>query len=425
METTAQIITFLACLMAASVPVRGTVDYVKVQNVSGVDFAPGQLKLPLTVQERSGVERKGAVVTSGVPFPPGFLADAGKLAVVDKDGKSVMSQASVMIKWHKPAYDDSVRWALVSFAADVSAGGTATYYLVDNGKTGVETPAVLKLNKTDKEIAIDTGGADQARFVIPLAGQALLAKASLGGIELLGRTTGLRGIVVTGAWDEKKLKAGDKEITTHDAAGVIVEEAGPARLVIAIKGTFLSGDVDKKFYGYLARLYFTAGSPEVRIAFTLTNGRPGCIWPITGASLTADLPFAGKANASVLADAKPVTEVVGDDPIIAFQSTLDIYKLSVGPKELACGARAQGVIDVSDAKMGITATRHRPGSCAWVFSPPKRTACFTLPAASRRPGTSTCRCTGPMPPTLRRASPGRMRCCCFARTPTGWCRWPG
>ena len=36
----------------------------------------------------------------------------------DKDGKPVLAQAVPMLKWHKPAYDDSVQWALVSFAAD-------------------------------------------------------------------------------------------------------------------------------------------------------------------------------------------------------------------------------------------------------------------------------------------------------------------
>ena len=105
-----------------------------LENLPCADFRPGQLRLPLVVAERSGVPRHQAVVTSGVPFPPGFLPDVAKLAVVDENGRPVASQATVMVKWHRPAYDDSAQWVLVSFAADVPANGTSTYYLTDSGK---------------------------------------------------------------------------------------------------------------------------------------------------------------------------------------------------------------------------------------------------------------------------------------------------
>ena len=42
---------------------------VACENLAGADFKPGQLKLPLTVHERSGVERKGALVSAGVEAP--------------------------------------------------------------------------------------------------------------------------------------------------------------------------------------------------------------------------------------------------------------------------------------------------------------------------------------------------------------------
>lgn len=108
---------------------------VMVQSLSPADFRPGRLKLPLVVTERSGVQHQQTVVTSGVPFPPGFLPDAARLAVVDRDGRTVPSQATCMVRWHKPAYDNSVQWALVSFLADAPAGGTNTYWLTDDGRS--------------------------------------------------------------------------------------------------------------------------------------------------------------------------------------------------------------------------------------------------------------------------------------------------
>ncbi len=132
MRTTIILVASLTVLLLASPALPAEP---MLQNLPGADFKPEQLRLPLTVTERSGVERKGTVVSSGVPFPPGFLTDVSKLAVLDKDGKPVVSQAIVTVKWHKPVYDDSAQWVLVSFVADVPANGTATYYLTDDGKT--------------------------------------------------------------------------------------------------------------------------------------------------------------------------------------------------------------------------------------------------------------------------------------------------
>jgi hypothetical protein len=147
----------------------------EAKNLPGIDFKPGGLKLPLTVYERSGVERKGAVVSGGVPFPPGFLTDVNKLAVVDKDGRPVVGQATVMVPWRKPAYDDSVQWALVSFAADVPANGKAVYYLTDSAGVGTgraDVPRSIKATKGNADITVETGA---ATFTIPLAGNALIS----------------------------------------------------------------------------------------------------------------------------------------------------------------------------------------------------------------------------------------------------------
>ena len=71
---------FIATLVFVSTSFAGEVP---LENLAAASFKPGQLKLPLIVTERSGIARQDAVVTGGVPFPPGFLLDVSKLAVVD------------------------------------------------------------------------------------------------------------------------------------------------------------------------------------------------------------------------------------------------------------------------------------------------------------------------------------------------------
>jgi hypothetical protein len=332
------------------------------------DYQAGRLKLPLTVHERSGVARQGAVVTSGVPFPPGFLGDVGRLGVVDRNGKPVVSQATVMLTWHKPAYDDSVQWALVSFLADVPAGGTSVYFLTDDGQAA--SPASpLTVTRTDAALTVETG---VASFVVPMRGEPLISRASIGGAEVIGGR-GLRPTLTAGDWAERGLKAGDQHIGMHEPAGVTVEESGAARVVAAIKGAFAPGDKERRSYDYTARLYFAAGSPAVRVVYTLSNGRLdpafyptadgkgksrfAYVWPISDASLVADLAAAGQARVGAIVDDRTVSEALADGALTVHQSALDACRVTRGGTELAAGTRGLGVLDVSAGGRGLAVAR--------------------------------------------------------------------
>ncbi len=355
------------------------------RNLSGADFKPGGLRLPLVVTERSGVDRKGRVVSSGVPFPPGFLKDAGKLRVVDSAGRSVPSQGSLMVKWHKPAYDDSVQWALVSFPADVAAGKTSTYYLLDDGGAD-RAKSPLKLSESKGAITVQTG---PARFVVPRKGPALISEAYFGEEQVIGGK-GLRCVVKSGAWPDRGLKSGDRLV--GEVAEAVVEEQGPVRIVLLMSGTFKPGDRAGKFYDFTARLYFNAGSPAVRVIYSINNGRlrpelinkmrEVCIWPIEDASLVAELALGAGARARTLAEGKEVAagelDVYQDSsggkhwkdlpakPVDRWLSkytggktvrgvTFRGYRVTSGGKEQAAGKAHLGVIDAAGAKAGLAA----------------------------------------------------------------------
>ncbi|MGQ9662627.1 MAG: exo-rhamnogalacturonan lyase family protein, partial [Kiritimatiellia bacterium] len=367
-----------------AVAVASRVFALELQNVPGADFKPGQLRLPLTVHERSGVERKGAVVTSGVPFPVGFLHDVKRLCVLDAASNAVPCQAIRMVKWHKPIYDDSVQWALVSFQCNVPANGTATYYLTDTGQTAPATK--LKVEKRESGISVDTG---VAVFVVPLQGQSLVRKATIGGKDILAGE-GLRSVIISGDWQERGLKQGDVHIGTIES--VTVEEEGPVRVVIAIKGRHTPGDKDGKFYGFMTRLYFEADSPSVRVLHSLTNckldpqlhdgWRYVYTWPIEDASLVADLALRDGVKITTTAEGQPLTRSQGlrvyqdssggdkwqnlgggnyEGWISRYTGGLTIrgvtfrgYKVYEKESEIAAGNSHPGVLDVSDGARGLT-----------------------------------------------------------------------
>ena len=293
-----------------------------LRNLDDAAYEPGELRLPLTVIERSGVDRHGVVVSSGVPFPDGFLPDVDRLCVVDSAGHPVACQATVMTRWWKPRYDNSVRWALVSFRADVAANGTATYYLTDSGSLRPKT--ALKVVKTSDAITVSTG---QAKFAVPLSGNSLLSRAALQGTDVLG-SDGLRGVITADKWEEQGLSGGEEMVTTFSADDVTIEEAGSVRVVVAIKGTHKPGAPKTgRYYDFTARLHFTADAPSVRIIYTLRNGRLDpklydgkrrtYVWPIEDASLVADLALGGPCRANCLAEG----ETINSDSLSIYQDS--------------------------------------------------------------------------------------------------------
>jgi len=381
-------LAFVLCLFVLSGPIAVGADDVPLENLPGANFRPGQLRLPLHVMERSGVERRGALVTSGVPFPPGFLTDESKLAVVDDSGRAVLSQATCMVKWHRPVYDDSVQWALVSFLADVPAGDQTTYWLVDDPPSAVASP--LRLVKDDGTITVETG---PAQFVVPLEGDALIRSASIDGRPVIGGQ-GLRPLITAGDWPDRELASGQLQVGHHDAEGVTIEESGPARIVIAIDGVFRPGDRDAKFYEFTARLYFEAHSPAVRVIYTIRNGRldPTLMddgwryvytWPIEDASLTADLTLGVPARVTTPAEGEIIAS---DRQLVVYQDSSggerwkDLgggnyeswlsrytggrevrgvsfrgYRVTESDRQVAEGNSHPGVIDVTGGSRGMTA----------------------------------------------------------------------
>src|SRR3990172_12465458 len=72
----------------------------------------------ITVEEPSGTPRRGWPVTSGIPLPQGEMRDPGAAALLTADGRQLPLQTEALVRWP----DGSVRWLLLDFQLDLSAG---------------------------------------------------------------------------------------------------------------------------------------------------------------------------------------------------------------------------------------------------------------------------------------------------------------
>ncbi len=93
------------------------------------DIPVGALDIPLEIRDVSGVTRTKEVVSSGVPFPQGTLGEPSSIAVYDAKGLAVPAQFKVLERWRDCGQDNSVKWLLVTFLADVPANSAVTYRL--------------------------------------------------------------------------------------------------------------------------------------------------------------------------------------------------------------------------------------------------------------------------------------------------------
>ena len=329
---TALAATLLIWLVAAS-PIAGSAEPEHMPK-------PGELNLPLAVTDFSGTNRLGEVVTGGVPLPRGLVHDVSKLRIVDAAGKPVPCQFSVMDRWWSetggegrgtrdeakdgaapaprtsppaPAVQPSIRWVLVDFVAEVYADETATYYLRDDG--GEAAPATkLKVLEDDDRVTVDTG---PLKFTVSkkafnLFDEAWYDQNGDGRFsdeeKYVVSSPDNGGVVTSGDWPEQGYKAGDKYYSATKPPRVFtVEESGPCRVSIRVDGTHHAreGGAEDGLYDYRVRIQALAGSPGVKVSYSISNMRVAEKWktpPVQDFEVATKVEFAGEHAAVFMLD---------------------------------------------------------------------------------------------------------------------------
>ncbi|HUT32514.1 MAG TPA: hypothetical protein VNE39_03455 [Planctomycetota bacterium] len=208
------------------------------------------VEVQLTVSDDAQVARKGGVVTSGIPFARGALKDVAKLSVA-ADGQIIPAQFTLLAPWD----DGSVRWALMDCQVDLAAGGKAQLVVRDDGGNKpppspvqvADAADVLKLSTGPLELSIDKRKSN------------LLTSLKVGGKELI--TSAGRGLVLHGE--------DGKEVAAGPPSQVTLEQAGPMRAIVCLKGKFPGAH--NGLLSYTARLTACAGQRFAKIHVWLEN----------------------------------------------------------------------------------------------------------------------------------------------------------
>jgi len=216
-------------------------------------------------------------VSFGIPFSKGELKPTDSFALTTDKGEVLPADFWPTAYWP----DGSVKWG--GFAT-VVPGGTEGVVFERKEKKGKEksdvkeknerkekgAPGALSVSETGRQICIRAGSLEA---YIPKSGNAVLDSLVLDGRRLAGH-----GLLVCTTQDAPYLE-GIGSISFRDFVGAVskvtVERAGDVRAVVKVEGSYGTARQGEKegFLPFTVRLYFYAGSEQVRLVHTfIYNG---------------------------------------------------------------------------------------------------------------------------------------------------------
>ncbi|MBM3334631.1 hypothetical protein FJY63_08215 [Candidatus Sumerlaeota bacterium] len=247
----------------------------------------------ISVEEPSGVERKGWPVTSGVPFAAGALANPQSAALFTGDGMEVPLQTEVLSRWP----DGSVRWLLLDFQVDLKPKEKKA--LVLRFGPGVGRKPVVKpllARKNNGTVTMDAGPVQLD--LGPKGGLFMLSSIwfDKNGDGVIGRDEG----IARGRISLQNSKSRSFYVLSQPDK-IAVEQNGPVRACVRIEGSHLDDNGDPMFR-YIARIHVFRGQPFVRIFYTfVADQQDSLMAKIKELSLRLFLSRdAGKATYAVL-----------------------------------------------------------------------------------------------------------------------------
>jgi len=213
-------------------------------------------RVNVNLLEEAGVARRDTPVTFGLPLPRSGLYDLASLRVLAPGGRELPAQFTATAFWP----DDSLKWVLVDFQADLDAGQEADY-VVEFEAAANHRPKLssLKVDESSDAIHVDTGPLD---IVIDKRRFNVFRRVSVNGKAAAVSDPG--GVML---YDENGHLF--KQSATPPRR-VAVEQNGPQKLVIRAEGDY-ADDAGTTYMGYVTRLTFRPGSARVTVTHTHVN----------------------------------------------------------------------------------------------------------------------------------------------------------
>lgn len=216
-------------------------------------------KSPVPLHWIGGAPAREAAATFGVPFNPGELTDPEAVEVRGTGGTSVATDRWPLARWH----DGSVKWLAVAGTFPPSDSLQLVKTDRKNAKKRGESPAgALKITDNANGISIATG---EVTAYIPRRGSAIIDSLMLSdGTRVTGAGRLTASAQSTPGTVADAIREYCGEVETAE-----VERAGARRAVVRLTGHHAGAD-GRSWLPFTVRLYFYAGSPEIRMTHTFT-----------------------------------------------------------------------------------------------------------------------------------------------------------
>ncbi|MCD6285981.1 MAG: hypothetical protein J7M39_08730 [Anaerolineae bacterium] len=202
----------------------------------------------LTFEKISRFDRKSEPVTVSIPFASGSLQDPADLVI--RDGDAVLPiQPHVLARWP----DGSVKWLLVHLQPDLPGNldKTLTFDIADGSPAAVP-PASVSVSERLDGIEVDTG---PLAFIVSSNGFLPVRDVRLNGNALWNATL-FSGFTLT--YD------GESVSTATGPVALAIEEAGPLRAVISVKGKHRKPD-GSGYLDFRGRITAYAGKSYIEV----------------------------------------------------------------------------------------------------------------------------------------------------------------
>jgi len=304
-------------------------------------------EVPLTVRTMAGDGEADVMVSSGVPLPAGHLESPANVRLVDAGGAVVPVQTKALATWP----DGTVKWLHLVFPSTASASRPARLTL--HYGRGVRTPPApqpIRVQDTAQGVTISTGPLtvklSRQRFAPP--GEVWLDANANGRFEADER------IVAGDSGSTVALRAEDGTLFTTNAPPdeVVVEEAGPLRACVRIRGRHRS-QAGAELFAYTARVYAYAGKAYVRVFYTFGNDNLAArMTKIRGIDLTTRVQLRSPAACAFGPGAAP--ERSQGEAVELYHDYEDHFRVTRSGRQVGQGQRAAGWARLSDRARGMT-----------------------------------------------------------------------
>ena len=209
---------------------------------------------PVSVQWLDGAPPVETGLSFGVPWPRGAYQKEQSFSLTAADGQSLPIQTWPLAWWP----DGSLKWSGV---ATVAAAGAAGPFRIAPGNGGSAASSITVRDENPGAVAIDTG---KLRCRIGRQGEALIESMTVDGREVANHCRLLCTLE-----DRSEPNVIRLQHFTSAIKEVIVEQPGPLRAVVKIKGTHNAESGGREWLPFTVRLYFYAGQTAVRMVHTI------------------------------------------------------------------------------------------------------------------------------------------------------------